>query len=40
MEELLSRLVGLLRHGSADQAQGEERLLWASTVRTLTFLLR
>lgn len=35
MEEPLWRLVVLLRHGSANQAQGQVQWLWASLVRTL-----
>ena len=34
MEEALWRLVVLLRHGSANQTQGQVQWLWASVART------
>lgn len=36
MEEPLGKLVGLVRYGSANQAQGQVQWLWASAVKTLT----
>lgn len=34
MEEPLGKLVGLVRYGSANQAQGQVQWLWASAVKT------
>lgn len=36
MEEPLGKLVGLVRYGSANQAQGQVQWLWARAVMTLT----